>query len=178
MAKKKAAKRKPMTEETRRRAAEKRADTRLKKELAAIPDADPSKYEAPGDTPEERRAAARKQKIAEIKKADKAKADKKTATRSAAGKKAAATRKRAKKGQREWDAGLVLNLLEKATSRDAKMKVLLAYREQGQRTLSRFPGKDLHQEVNAPACHTTLHDIALLSWMLLDQTQCKAAQPR
>jgi hypothetical protein len=42
---------------------------------------------------------------------------------------------------------------------------------QGQRTLIAFTGKDLHQEVNAPACHAAFHDIALLAGMLLDQAQ-------
>ena len=40
---------------------------------------------------------------------------------------------------------------------------------QGQRTLSAFSCKDLHQVVNVPAGHATLHDVALFAWMLLDQ---------
>lgn len=39
----------------------------------------------------------------------------------------------------------------------------------GQRTLSSFSGKDLHQEVGTPARHAALHDVALLAWMLLDE---------
>jgi predicted acyl esterase len=46
---------------------------------------------------------------------------------------------------------------------------------QGQRTLSSFPGKDLHQEVGTPARHATLHDVALFARMLLDQAECQAA---
>ena len=46
---------------------------------------------------------------------------------------------------------------------------------QGQRTLSSFSGKDLHQEVNTPAGHATLHDVAFLAWMVLDQAQGEAA---
>jgi len=45
---------------------------------------------------------------------------------------------------------------------------------QGQRTLSTFTSKDLHQEVNTPAGHATLHDVAFLAWMLLDQAQSEA----
>jgi hypothetical protein len=46
---------------------------------------------------------------------------------------------------------------------------------QGQRTLSSFSGKDLHQEIDTPARHATLHDVALLVWVLFDQAQGHAA---
>jgi hypothetical protein len=46
---------------------------------------------------------------------------------------------------------------------------------QGQRSLSSFSGKDLQQEIDAPSCHATLHDVALFARMLLDQAQCQAA---
>ena len=46
---------------------------------------------------------------------------------------------------------------------------------QGQRTLSSLSGKDLHQKVDAPAGHATLHDVALFVWMLLDEAQRQAA---
>ena len=48
---------------------------------------------------------------------------------------------------------------------------------QGQRTLSAFSSKDLHQEVNAPTGHATLHDIAFFARMLLDQAQRHASEP-
>ena len=48
---------------------------------------------------------------------------------------------------------------------------------QGQRELSVFPGKDLQQVVDAPSCHATLHDVAFLARMLLDETQCEPAKP-
>ena len=46
---------------------------------------------------------------------------------------------------------------------------------QGQRTLSAFSGKDLHQEADTPSCHATLHDVALFARVLLDQAECHAA---
>jgi hypothetical protein len=48
---------------------------------------------------------------------------------------------------------------------------------QGQRTLSSFSGKELHQEVGTPARHAALHDVALFARMLLDQAERQAAQP-
>jgi LmbE family N-acetylglucosaminyl deacetylase len=39
---------------------------------------------------------------------------------------------------------------------------------QGQRTLSPFSGKDLHQEVDTPSCHAAFHNVAFLARMLLD----------
>ena len=46
--------------------------------------------------------------------------------------------------------------------------------QQGQRTLSSFASKDLHQEVYAPAGHAAFHDVAVLAGVLLDQAQCHA----
>ena len=40
---------------------------------------------------------------------------------------------------------------------------------QGQRTLNVLSSKDLHQEVDAPSGHSSLHGIAFFSGMLLDQ---------
>ncbi len=49
---------------------------------------------------------------------------------------------------------------------------------QGQRTQSSFSGKDLHKEVDVPARHAALHDVALFVWMVLDEAQCNTAKPR
>ena len=57
---------------------------------------------------------------------------------------------------------------------DKIQKILDTY-TQGQRTLSSFSGKELHQEVEAPAGHAAFHDVALLARVLLDQAQCQAA---
>jgi hypothetical protein len=46
---------------------------------------------------------------------------------------------------------------------------------QGQRTLSSFSGKDLHQEVDTPSGHAAFHDVTLFPRMLLDQAECHAA---
>ena len=48
---------------------------------------------------------------------------------------------------------------------------------QGQRELSVFPGKDLHQVVHAPSRHATFHDVAFLARMLLDEAQCEPTKP-
>ncbi len=47
--------------------------------------------------------------------------------------------------------------------------------KQGQRTLSWFSRKDLHQEADAPTGHSSFHDVAFFSWMLFDQAQCEAS---
>jgi hypothetical protein len=54
-------------------------------------------------------------------------------------------------------------------------RLAMAVLPQGQRSLSSFSGKDLHQEIDAPSRHATLHDVALFARMLLDQAQCQAA---
>lgn len=50
-------------------------------------------------------------------------------------------------------------------------------KDQGQRTLSSFACKDLHQEVDVPAGHASLHDVTVFARMLLDQTQRHPSQP-
>jgi hypothetical protein len=85
-----------------RQAAKTRAKAKLQKDaddtkqMIANAKPDLSKYEALGSTPEERREAARKAKIAEIKQRQKSEADAKATTRSKAGKQAAATRQNVK----------------------------------------------------------------------------------
>ena len=41
-------------------------------------------------------------------------------------------------------------------------------RDQGQRTLRVLASKDLHHVVHVPARHSSLHDVAFLTWVLLD----------
>lgn len=48
---------------------------------------------------------------------------------------------------------------------------------QGQRTLSSFDTKDLHQEVIIPAADSTLHREAILAGMLFQQGQSEASEP-
>ncbi len=61
--------------------------------------------------------------------------------------------------------------------RNEPLTVLDDHNPQGQRELSMYPSKDLQQVVDAPSCHATLHDVAFLARMLLDETQCEPAKP-
>ena len=47
----------------------------------------------------------------------------------------------------------------------------------GHRTLTGFPCKDLHQEVNTPAGHSPLHRDAVSARMLLQKCEGEAAKP-
>jgi 3-hydroxyacyl-[acyl-carrier-protein] dehydratase len=70
------------------------------------------------------------------------------------------------KAKHDQNAKAILTILERTKFRDMV--------RQGQRTLSAFTSEDLHQEVNIPAGHATLHDVAFLAGMVLDQTQGEA----
>ncbi|APZ95186.1 CSLREA domain protein [Fuerstiella marisgermanici] len=48
---------------------------------------------------------------------------------------------------------------------------------QGQRILSCFAGKDLHQIVNVPSGHSSFHDVALFARMFLDEAECESSEP-
>ena len=49
---------------------------------------------------------------------------------------------------------------------------------QGQRTLSCFGTKDLHQEVIVPAAHAAFHGETFFARMLLEQRQSEPSEPR
>ena len=71
-------------------------------------------------------------------------------------------------------------LMERASANELDLRlyegcVLYVLYHQGQRTLSALSSKDLHQEVNAPTCHSSFHGIAFFSGMLFDQTQSETA---
>jgi hypothetical protein len=48
---------------------------------------------------------------------------------------------------------------------------------QGQRSLSRCPGKDFHHEVVAPTATAAFHGHTFATGMLLQQRQCEASEP-
>ena len=86
------------------------------------------------------------------------------------------------------EATATLKPAERLVTRLAQLREMLVWADaltppdaaamqQGQRTLSAFSCKDLHQVVNAPTGHATLHDIAFFARMLLDQCQRHAPEP-
>ena len=63
---------------------------------------------------------------------------------------------------------LVFNYPQRGLGCKVKKPATYNHLPQGQRTLSAFSGKDLHQEIDTPAGHATLHDAAMLARMLPD----------